>query len=76
MSQSLPSLKLGLVLELVILAFEINAAMPTDFSLRKAYQLLAMITFNWTLPLLEELIESSVINHSGAGTGAFVTNFL
>lgn len=35
MSQSLPGLKLGLVLELVMLTFEMNGKMPTDFSTRK-----------------------------------------
>lgn len=38
MSQLLPGLELGLVLELVMLAFEMNGKMPTAFSMRRAHQ--------------------------------------
>lgn len=74
MSQSLPGLKLGLVLELVMLTFEMNSKMPTDFSTSRAHELTATITFIWTPPILTEYVGSSVSNSSG--TGAFVTNYL
>lgn len=74
MPQSPPGLKLGLVLELVMLAFEINSEMPTDFSTKGTPQPIAKITFIRTPPFLAEVIGNSVMNCSGSQ--AFVTNYL
>jgi len=74
MSQSPPGLKLGLVVEHVMLAFEMNGKIPTDFSTRRAHQLIATVTFLWTPPFLAELIGSGVSNCCGIRT--FVTNYL
>lgn len=73
MSQSLPGLKLGLVLELVMLTFEMNGKMPTDFSTSRAQELTATITFIWTPPILAGYIGSGVSNSNG--TRAFMTNY-
>lgn len=67
MSQSLPGLKLGLVLELVMLTFEMNGKMPTDFSTSRAQELTATITFIWTPPIVPEYFESGVSNKIGLG---------
>lgn len=76
MSQSPPGLKLGLVLELVMLAFEMNGKMPTDFSMRRAHLLTAAITFIQTPSFLAEFTGSGVSTCNETGTGAFVTNYL
>lgn len=67
MPQSPPGLKLGLVLELVILAFEMNSEMPTDFSTKGAPQPIATITFIRTPPFLAEVIGNSVMTAIGVG---------
>lgn len=67
MSQSLPGLKLGLVLELVMLTFEMNGKMPTDFSTSRAQELTATITFIWTHPYWQDILE--VVSATAVGLG-------